>query len=105
MSFLSTATKAGAAALAILAFTPSHSALAEPLPTPNVAQGCAGCHGQAGSGEGAIPPIAGYDRDAFVAVWAEFRANERPATIMNRIARGYSDEEVAALADYFASLR
>lgn len=105
MSFLSTATKAGAAALALLAFNPSLSALAEPAPAPNVAQGCAGCHGQAGAGEGAIPPIAGYDRDAFIAVWEEFRANERPATIMNRIARGYSDEEVAALADYFASLR
>jgi cytochrome subunit of sulfide dehydrogenase len=103
MSLLSTATKASAVALALLAFGPSVSAQAEPAPI--VAQGCAGCHGQAGSGEGAVPPIAGYDRDAFIAVWAEFQANERPATIMNRIARGYSDEEVAALAEYFASLR
>ncbi len=53
----------------------------------------------------AVPAIAGYDRDAFIANWAEFRADERPATIMNRIARGYSDAEVAALADYFSSLR
>ena len=39
-------------------------------------------------------------------VWGEFRANQRPAaTIMGRIARGYSDEEVAALADHFSSIK
>lgn len=31
-----------------------------------------------------------------------FRANERPATIMGRIARGYTDAEIAALAAQFA---
>jgi cytochrome subunit of sulfide dehydrogenase len=72
---------------------------------PLIAQSCAGCHGQDGAGQGEMPAIAGYDRDEFLQVWAEFRADERPATIMNRIAPGYTDEEVEALADYFASLR
>ncbi|MGY6695364.1 MAG: c-type cytochrome [Roseinatronobacter sp.] len=80
------------------------SAAADPQ-TPHIAQACAGCHGQSGAGMGAIPDIAGYDRDAFVQVWEEFRAGERFATIMTRIAPGYTDEEVATLADYFASLR
>lgn len=74
-------------------------------PTPLIAQACAGCHGQAGAGVGATPDIAGYDREAFVQTWAEFRSGERFATIMTRIARGYTDEEVAELADYFSSLR
>lgn len=69
-----------------------------------LAEGCAGCHGQAGEGQYDIAHIAGYDREAFLRVWAEFRANERPATIMNRIAPGYTDEEVAKLADYFSSI-
>ncbi len=81
-------------------------ALADPSkPVPLIAQACAGCHGQYGAGQGATPPIAGTPKEDFLKVWAAFRANERPATIMNRIARGYTDEEVAALADYFASLR
>jgi cytochrome subunit of sulfide dehydrogenase len=105
MSLLSTAMRGAAAGLALLAITVSSPALAEAPPAPNVALGCAGCHGQEGPGVGMIPAIAGYDRDAFIAHWAEFQANERPATIMNRIARGYSDAEVAALADYFSSLR
>ena len=69
-----------------------------------LAQACAGCHGQSGVGQGAVPDIRGYDRDFFIRTWAEFRADERPATIMNRIARGYTEAEVAALADYFATL-
>lgn len=105
MSLFSIATRGAAAGLALLAFSVSSPALAEAPPAPNVAQGCIGCHGQGGVGVGTIPAIAGYDRDAFIAHWAEFQANERPATIMNRIARGYSDEEVAALAEYFSSLR
>jgi sulfide dehydrogenase cytochrome subunit len=39
------------------------------------------------------------------AIMMAFRANERPGTIMNRIMRGYSDEELAAAADYFAKLK
>lgn len=80
------------------------AAVADPQ-TPHIAQACAGCHGQSGAGMGAIPDIAGYDRDAFIQVWEEFRAGKRFATIMTRIAPGYTDEEVATLADYFASLR
>jgi sulfide dehydrogenase cytochrome subunit len=72
---------------------------------PLIAQSCAGCHGQAGEGVGTVARIAGYDRDAFITVWEEFRNNERPATIMNRIAPGYTPEDVAILAEYFASIK
>ena len=33
------------------------------------------------------------------------RANERPGTIMGRIARGYTDAEIAAIADHFSRIR
>lgn len=79
-------------------------AVAEPS-GPMLAQACAGCHGQNGAGQGPVPDLRGIDRAAFVRAWEEFRANERPATIMNRIARGYTEAEVAALADYFATLQ
>jgi sulfide dehydrogenase cytochrome subunit len=72
---------------------------------PLIAQACAGCHGQAGAGSGSVPKIAGYNRDLFIAQWAAFRAKQRPATIMDRIATGYTDSEVALLADYFSQLK
>lgn len=74
-------------------------------PAPLAAQGCLGCHGPGGKGAGGAPAIAGRDRAELAAAMAAFRANERPATIMNRIARGYTDAEVAAMADHFAAVR
>lgn len=78
---------------------------AEQAVTPQVAQSCAGCHGQSGDGSGPILPLAGYDREDFLQTWEAFRSDTRPATIMGRIARGFSDDEIAELADYFSSLR
>jgi cytochrome c553 len=70
-----------------------------------IAQACTGCHGQAGAGNGSVPKIAGYSRELFIAQWAAFRSKERPATIMHRIATGYSEAEVTQLADYFSKLK
>jgi sulfide dehydrogenase cytochrome subunit len=52
-----------------------------------------------------MPAIAGRDREELAATMAAFRADGRPATIMNRIARGYTDAEIAALANHFAAVR
>jgi sulfide dehydrogenase cytochrome subunit len=78
-----------------------------PAPTPPLlAQACAGCHGQVGAGENGTPTLAAYDKTAFARVWDEFRNNQRPAaSIMPRIARGYTEAEVATLAEYFSSVR
>jgi len=69
---------------------------------PLAAQACLSCHGSNGAGTGGVPGLAGRDRGELIALMAAFRANERPATIMGRIARGYSEAEVAASADYFS---
>jgi sulfide dehydrogenase cytochrome subunit len=82
--------------------TPSSAQTPQP---PLIAQGCVGCHGQAGAGKDRIPRIAGYDRELFLAQFAAFRNKQRPATIMDRVASGYTDTEVALLADYFSKLK
>jgi sulfide dehydrogenase cytochrome subunit len=71
---------------------------------PLAAEGCVGCHGPNGAGAGGVPAIAGRDAGELRAMLAAFRANERPATIMNRVARGYTDAELAAVAEHFAKL-
>ncbi|MFC7554658.1 c-type cytochrome [Pseudoroseomonas wenyumeiae] len=70
-----------------------------------VAEGCVACHGPGGRGSGTVPPLAGRDAAELSAAMTAFRANERPATIMNRIARGYTEAESAAAAAYFSGLR
>lgn len=74
-------------------------------PAPLAAEGCLGCHGPEGRGATGIAALAGRDRAELVAIMTAFRANERPGTIMGRIARGYTDAEIAAVAEHFARQR
>ena len=48
------------------------------------------------------PAIAGRDRAELVAILLAFRADQRPGTIMGRIARGYTPDEIAAMAEQFS---
>ncbi|HEX2890813.1 c-type cytochrome [Vineibacter terrae] len=70
-----------------------------------MAQTCYVCHGPAGKSEGPIASLAGLPRDHVVRQMADFKADRRPGTIMNRIAKGYSDEQIAAIADFIATLK
>jgi len=35
----------------------------------------------------------------------DFKSGKKPATIMHQLSKGYTDEQLAALAAYFASQR
>ncbi len=64
---------------------------------------CAGCHGTNGISNGpATPSLAGLDYDYLVEAMKVFKAGERNSTIMTRIAKGYSDEEIEAMSKFFA---
>lgn len=66
---------------------------------------CAACHGTEGRDQGAIPAIAGRGADALYRALIEFKTGQRPAaTVMPQHAKGYSDEELRRLAEYFAAL-
>jgi cytochrome subunit of sulfide dehydrogenase len=74
------------------------------LNTQLLAANCANCHGTHGNAAAgsAVPGLAGYQREAFIATMAAFKKGERQATIMHQISKGYSDEQIAELASYFA---
>ena len=64
---------------------------------------CAGCHGTDGSSVGpASPSIAASDPTYFTDVMLAYKNAERPSTVMTRIAKGYSEEEIEAMAEFFA---
>jgi sulfide dehydrogenase cytochrome subunit len=90
---------AAAAALGLLLALPAAAQ------APLAAEGCTGCHGPNGAGAGGVPAIAGRDAAELRALMAAFRANERPATIMGRVARGYTEAEIAAVAEHFSKER
>ena len=80
----------------------THTSAAPPTASM-LADTCVGCHGPEGSSVGpAIPSIAGMSAEYFNTVMTEYKADGRYGTIMGRIAKGYSDEEIALMGDYFA---
>jgi sulfide dehydrogenase cytochrome subunit len=70
-----------------------------------MANTCAGCHGTAGQSVGpASPNLAGMSESYFIDSMIAFREDARPASIMNRIAKGYTEEQIETMATYFAEL-
>jgi sulfide dehydrogenase cytochrome subunit len=68
-----------------------------------LANTCAGCHGTNGSSVGpASPTIAGIPRDYFIESMQAYQSGDRLSTIMQRIAKGYSEAEIELMADYFS---
>lgn len=75
-----------------------------PLGVRALAANCAACHGTNGNSVGgAVPGLAGANKEYFVAQMKAFKEGKREATVMHQIAKGYSDAEIAAIADFFAA--
>jgi cytochrome subunit of sulfide dehydrogenase len=96
--------KAFSPIVVLVSFCGTATSAAEREPAA-MADACASCHGPDGRSEGAIPSLAGMPAAEFVAKMEAFRTGEGEATIMDRIAPGFSPAETRRLADYFANLR
>lgn len=66
---------------------------------------CSGCHGAAANGSGSVPGLKGQQPAHLADQLKAFKAGTRPATVMNRLAKGYTDDEIAGLALHFSRLR
>lgn len=64
---------------------------------------CAACHGTDGKSPGEIPSINGKSFEFISQALHDFREGKRKATVMGRHASGYSDDEIAAIAEFFSS--
>ncbi|NNJ92220.1 MAG: cytochrome c4 [Gammaproteobacteria bacterium] len=64
---------------------------------------CAGCHGTNGLSSGpASPTLAGMPKSVMIETMQGFKSGDIPATIMGRIAKGYTDAEIEKMGDFFA---
>lgn len=71
----------------------------------NMANNCFACHGPDGRSPGAIPSLHSLTAKNMASLLKQFKSGERPGTVMDRHAKGYSDEEIDALSEYIASLK
>jgi cytochrome subunit of sulfide dehydrogenase len=89
----------------LLPAMPPAAAETPALHTRALAATCAHCHGTEGravQGE-AMVALAGLKEDFILTQLLAFRTGQRPATIMHQITRGYSQEQLAEVAKYFAT--
>jgi sulfide dehydrogenase cytochrome subunit len=75
---------------------------ASPEPPPG-ASSCSGCHAVRRGVETPAAPLAG--RTDIAQAMQAFKAGERPSTVMDRIAKGFGEAEIAAIAQWYAEQR
>ena len=82
-------------------FAPSNLS---PAGVRSLAANCAACHGTNGrpAAGSTLAGLAGKPKDELLTAMKQFKQGSKPATVMHQLAKGYSDEEIAALADYFS---
>ena len=91
-----------AAAIAGVWIAAAIVASAEP---PAGAAACSGCHPSAARGPSPVARLNGRDRAEIIKAMQDFRSGARRGTVMDRIAKGFTDAEIQAIAAWWASQR
>ncbi len=96
-----------AAFLSAFAATSAMAQDAAALHARALAATCANCHGTEGRNKdgSAIPSLAGMPRDYMIAQIKAFKDGSRPATVMQQLAKGFTDQQIETVATYFANLK
>jgi cytochrome subunit of sulfide dehydrogenase len=93
--------KRTAAPLVLLLWLPFGGAMAADAPPG--ASSCSGCHPASQSVDTPVKRLIGLKSEDIVAAVKAFRSGEKPATIMDRIAKGFTDDEIKAIADWYGA--
>ncbi len=88
--------------LIYLAMSVALAAHADPA---GLARNCAHCHGLTGISSAELIPHIGGQRESYLkTVLAEFKQGKRSTLFMSRLAKGYTDQELEAVAIHFARM-
>jgi sulfide dehydrogenase cytochrome subunit len=79
------------------------SAPPSPAAVVNMISNCYSCHGTDGRSPGSIPSLTGKNAQQALLVLKEFKSGQLAATVMTRHAKGYTDAELEALANYIGT--
>src|SRR6516164_3469787 len=81
------------------------AASAGPLEPPVGASACSGCHPASSAAETGVPALAGRNALVIMTQMRAFQSGQRDATVMDRIAKGYSEAEIEAIANWYQAQR
>lgn len=98
--------RCGCATVLLAACAAAPARAQDPAYARNLSAACFTCHGTDGRSAGGIPPsLAGQNKNYLLQQMKDFKAGKRPATIMHQQAKGYTDQELEAIAGYFAGVK
>jgi len=72
-------------------------------PAPPGASSCTGCHPASAGVDTPVPRLAGRSAAEIVQQMQAFRSGQQSATVMDRLAKGFSDAEIQAIAAWYAA--
>jgi cytochrome c553 len=64
---------------------------------------CVTCHQISGDASGGVPAIVGWPEEVFIEALSAYKTGARDNAVMRNIAARLTDDEMAALATYFAA--
>jgi sulfide dehydrogenase cytochrome subunit len=79
------------------------SAPPSPAAVVNMISNCYSCHGTDGRSPGSIPSLTGKNAEQALLMLKEYKSGRLAATVMTRHAKGYTDAELEALANYIGT--
>lgn len=88
---------------------PAPAAVTPPAAPPtqaavvNMINNCYSCHGTDGRSAGAIPSLTGKNAEQALLMLKEYKSGQLAATVMTRHAKGYTDAELEAIANYIGT--
>ena len=90
-------------AVALVFTLTDHASAAGPADAPPGVLSCSGCHPAARTAQTTVPRLVGRNPADIVAAMQAFKSGQTPATVMDRIAKGFSDDEVKAIAAWYGA--
>jgi sulfide dehydrogenase cytochrome subunit len=84
----------------VVAWSPLALAASEPPPG---AAACSGCHASGATAATSVSRLYGRDAGDIMTAMTGFRDGSLPATVMTRIAKGFADDELRAIAAWLAA--
>jgi cytochrome c553 len=91
-------------AACLVALSGLAQAQVDPLHVRSWAASCSACHGTNGNAQPGMISLAGVPKEVTIQKMQDYKAGRVPAaTIMHQLAKGYSDEQIVAIAGYFAA--
>jgi sulfide dehydrogenase cytochrome subunit len=70
---------------------------------PPGALSCSGCHPAARTVNSAVPRLIGRNPADITAAMQAFKSGQLPSTVMDRIAKGFSEDEIKAIAAWYGA--